>query len=144
MAPFQQSSWNSFDLFRADMSLAPPNQQPAPMSVVTIYSLHPGAGLDFTAAIKKINDALGKADWPKTSSWLELVNGGDTPTFVLLNGRQNWAEFAPREKSVRDVLNDAYGKEATDQIYKTIRDSTAHISTETATFRSDLSYLPGK
>ena len=144
LSPYQQGGWNSFYLNRADISLAPPNQPPAPMTAVTIYALHPGAGPDFTATIKKINDALGKADWPKTSSWLELVNGGDSPTFVLLNGRQNWSDYAPRDKSVRDVLMDAYGKESTDQIYKTIRDSTAHISNETATYRPDLSYVAGK
>ena len=82
------------------------------MTAVTIFVLHPGAGLDFIAAVKKVNDALGKqADWPKTSGWLQLVNGGEGPTFVLLNSRKNWADFAPLPKTTADVLNEAYGKE---------------------------------
>src|SRR5207248_1282931 len=106
-----ESGTNGFYQYRADMSLAPPNQPPSPMTAVTIYVLHPGAAPDFIAAIKKISDALSKqADWPKTSGWLQLVNGGEGPVFVLLNARQNWADFAPLPKSVPDVLNETYGK----------------------------------
>ncbi len=92
-----------------------------------------------------MNDALGKqADWRKTSGWLQLGNGGEGPTFVLLNSRKNWADFAPLPKTTADVLNEAYGKEVSDQIQKTIRDCTAHQYTEAAAYRADLSYVPGK
>jgi hypothetical protein len=47
-------------------------------------------------------------------------------------------------KSVADIVSEAYGKEASDQIQKTIRDSTATLYTEAATFRQDLSYIPAK
>ena len=145
MSPYQQASWNGFYLYRSDMSLGAANRPPTPITAVTIYVLHPGAQNEFTDAIKKINDALGKQpDWPKTSGWLQLVNGGDGPTFVLLNSRQNWADFAPLPKSVADAVNEAYGKEAGDAIFKAIRDSTDHIFTESAAYRPDLGYLPGK
>ena len=131
LGPYIQDTSNGFYLYRADMSLAPPNQPPAPMTAVTIYNLHPGAGPDFIAAIKKINDALGKQpDWPKTSGWLQLVNGGESPSFVLLNARQNWAGFEPLSKSVADVLTEVYGQDGGNQILKTIRDSKigrAHV-----------------
>jgi len=145
MGPYIQQATNGFYLYRADMSLAPPNQPPAPMTAVTIYNLHPGAAPDFIAAVKKINDALAKqADWPKTSGWLQLVNGGESPNFVLLNARQNWAGFEPLPKSVADVLTEVYGQAEGDQILKTIRDSTARLWTETAAYHSDLSYVPAK
>jgi len=74
LTPYVQSGRNGFYVYRSDMSLAPANQPPAPMTAVTVFVLHPGAGPDFIAAIKKVNDALGKqADWPKTSGWLQLV-----------------------------------------------------------------------
>ena len=108
MSPHVQNGRNGFYVYRSDMSLAPANQPAAPMTAVTIFVLHPGAGPDFIAAIKKVNDALGKqADWPKTSGWLQLVNGGEGPTFVLLNSRKNWADFAPLPKTLADVLNDS-------------------------------------
>ena len=145
LGSYSESGTNGFYQYRADMSLAPPNQPPSPMTAVTIYVLHPGAGPDFIAAIKKISDALGKqADWPKTSGWLQLMNGGEGPVFVLLNARQNWADFAPLPKSVPDVLNETYGKAEADATLKTIRDSTARLWTETADYRADLSYIPAK
>jgi len=132
-------------VYRADMSLAPANQPPAAMTSVTVYVLRPGTAPDFTVAIKKINDVLSKqADWPKTSGWLQLVNGGEGPTFVLLTQRKNWGEFAPPPKTPMDLVTEALGKDAADQVFKTIRDSTAHLYTEAATYRPDLSYEPGR
>jgi len=146
IGPTVQGGRNGFNVYRADMSLAPSMANPpSPLTAVTIYVLHPGTAPDFIAAVKKINDALSKqADWPKTSGWLQLMNGGEVPTFVLLNQRKNWADFAPLPKTVIDVVTETYGKEASDEIQKTIRDSTAHILTEAATYREDLSYVPAK
>jgi len=140
-----QGGRNAFYVYRADMSLGAANRPPAAITAVTVYSLRPGTAPDFIDAIKKINDALSKQpDWPKTSGWLQLANGGDVPTFVLLNDRQNWGEFAPRDKSPQDVLTETIGKEAADAVFKTIRESTEHLYTEAATFRSDLTYMPAK
>jgi hypothetical protein len=145
MGPYIESATNGFYVYRADMSLAPPNQPPSPMSAVTIFMLHPGAAPDFIAAIKKINDALSKqADWPKNSGWLQLANGGEGPVFVLVNARQNFADFAPLPKSLADVLEETYGKQEGDAILKTTRDSTARSWTETATYHPELSYVAGK
>jgi hypothetical protein len=145
LTPHVQSGRNGFYVYRADLSLAPPNQPPLPITAVTVYVLRPGTAPDFTAAIKKISDVLNKQpNWPKTSGWLQLVNGGEGPVFVLLSGRKNWADFAPLAKTPMDVVNEALGKEAADAIFKTIRDSTARLFTEAAKYRADLSYEPGR
>jgi hypothetical protein len=145
IGPTVQGGRNGFYVYRADISLGAPNRAPAAITSVTIYNLRPGTAPDFIDAIKKINDALSKQpDWPKTSGWLQLANGGEGPTFVLLNDRQNWGEFAPLPKSPQDVVTETLGKEGADAIFKTIRDSTVHLSTEAATYRSDLSYTPAK
>jgi hypothetical protein len=145
MAPYVQGGSNGFYMYRADMSLGPPNRPPTPRVAVTIYQLKPGATNDFIATIKKINDALSKQpDWPKTSGWLQLLNGGEGPVFVLLNDRQNFAGFEPLPKSVRDALVEAGGEDSANQIMKSIADATAHIWTEEALYRPDLSYVPAK
>lgn len=145
LSPYVGGGRNGFYVYRADMSLGPANQAPPPITAVTVYVLHPGAGPDFIAAIKKINEALGKQpDWPKTSGWLQLANGGEGPTFVLLNNRKNWADFAPLSKTTAEALTEAFGKEVSDQTMKTIRDSTASVYSEAATYHADLSYVPGK
>lgn len=145
MSPHEQATWNGFYLYRSDMSLGAANRPPTPITAVTIYVLHPAAQNEFTDAIKKVEEALAKQpDWPKTSGWLQLLNGGEGPTFVLLNSHQNWADFAPLPKSVADVVNETYGKEAGDAIRKAIRDATDHLFTEAALYRPDLSYSPAK
>lgn len=145
MGPFEQSSSNSFYTYRADLSLAPAGTSPAPMTAVTIFVLHPQSGMAFEDAITKITAALNKQpNWPKTSSWLQLANGGEGPAYVLLNSRQGWADFAPQQKSVRDVVTEAYGKDGADAIYKTLRETVAHTYTQTAVYRADLSYVPAK
>jgi len=145
LTPLVQSGRNSFYVYRADMSLAPPNQPPMPLTFVTVYVLRPGTAPDFIAAIKKISDVLSKQpNWPKTSGWLQLINGGEGPVFVLLSGRKNWADFAPLPKTPLDVVTETLGKEAADPIFQTIRDSTARLITEAAQYRQDLSYEPGR
>jgi hypothetical protein len=145
LTPYVQGGRNGFYVYRADMSLAPPNQPQSPMTAVTVYVLHPGTAPDFVAAMTKIRDVLSKQqDWPKNSGWLQLVNGGEAPTFVLLTSRKNWAEFTPLPKTPLEIATEALGKEAADALAKTIRDSTAHLFTETALYRPDLSYEPGK
>ncbi len=145
MGPTLEENINSFYIYRTDMSLAAPMPSDAAMEAVTIYQLHPFATDDFIGAVKKINDALRKEpNWPKTSAWLQLANGGRGPEFVLINERQGWANYAPLEKSVTDVVTANYGKEGADAIYKTLRDSVAGTWTETAVHRPDLGYEGGK
>jgi hypothetical protein len=104
MGPFQESSTNGFYLYRADLSLASPPNPPAPMTAVTVFVLHPGTQNAFEEAITKINAALNKQpNWPKTSGWLQLANGGEGPTYVLLSSRQGGADYAPLAKTLLDV-----------------------------------------
>jgi hypothetical protein len=143
MGPFLEENDNGFFIYRADMSLAPPNTPPAPMSSVTIYVLHPGMGDDFIGAVKKINEALKKEpSWPKTSGWYQLASGGQAPEFVIVGARQGWADFAPLDKSIRDVVTANYGQETADGIFKTMRDSAEKVIVEADVHRADLSYEP--
>lgn len=145
MGSFEQSGTNSFYLSRADLSLAAPSNPPSPMSAVTIFVLHPQTQTAFEDAVKKITAAINKQpDYPKTSGFLQLANGGEGPTYVLLSQRQGWADFAPPAKTLADVVSEAYGKDGAEAIFKTLRETVAHTYTETAAYRADLSYVPGK
>jgi len=145
MGPFEQSGTNGFYLYRADLSVAPLSNPPAPVTAVTVFTLHPQMQLVFEDAIKKITAAVSKQpDFPKTSGWLQLANGGETPTYVLLSQRQGWADFAPLAKTLSEILTESYGKEGAEAIFKTLREAVAHTYTETASYRADLSYAPSK
>jgi hypothetical protein len=138
---YVQQTWSSFYRYRADLSLGS-SQGPAALSAVYIYRLHRGKTDDFVATVKKVQDALRAAKWPESSAWLELMNGGEGPTFVLLLERKGWADFAPGAKTVFQIVEEAYGKEQADALWKS-RDATiAQSFTEAASYRPDLSYVP--
>ena len=81
-------------------------------------------------------------DEPRANGWYQLVSGGEAPSFVIVGERKSWADFAPLEKSVRDVLTATYGQQTTDATLKAMRDSTERIITEANVYRQDLSYEP--
>jgi hypothetical protein len=140
---YEQQSWSSFYRYRADLSLGS-SQGPAALSAVYIYRLHRGKTDDFIATVKKVQDALRAAKWPENSAWLELMNGGEGPTFVLILERKGWADFAPGAKTVFQIVEEAYGKEQADALWKS-RDATiAQSFTEAASYHPDLSYVPAK
>jgi hypothetical protein len=143
MGPHQGEAWNSFYRYRADLSLGSPGQ-PLPLSAVYIYKLKFGKSDDFAAAVKKINDALQKANWPYKGAWLQLVNGGEAPMFVLVSERKGWADFAMPPKSLQQIVEEAYGKDQADALWKSVDACVAQAFSEAASYRPDLSYVPGK
>ncbi len=52
---------------------------------------------DFIDGVKKVNDRIKKTNFPQAgpSRWYQLVNGGESPHFVLVGDRANWASFQP-------------------------------------------------
>jgi hypothetical protein len=144
MGPYLAEQSSAFYVYRADLSVAPANRPPTRLVGVSIYQLKPGMSDQFTAAVRQIGE-LVKADpsRPKNAGWLDLMNGGPANTYVLLLDRQGWADFAPLDKTNRDLANAAMGKEQADALYKRITDSIESVHTESAMFRPDLSYVPG-
>lgn len=143
MGPYQGEASNSFYRYRADLSIGSPGP-PLPLAAVYIFKLRYGKADDFVGAVSKINDALKKANWPFKGGWLQLVNGGEGPMFVLVSDRKGWAEFAPPTPTLTQVVEQAYGKDQADSIWKTLDACVAQSLTEAASYRPDLSYLGGK
>jgi len=136
------SSITSYYVFRDDLSLTKPPATPAKMRTTATYTLIPEHLADFIDAVKKINAAIQKTNYPtKPSRWYALANGGDAPTFVLLTDRASWSDMEPPEKKLEDALKDAYG-DTGPQVLEQLRKSCRRITTETSVFRADLSYMP--
>jgi hypothetical protein len=132
----------SYYVFRDDLSLSKPPPSPATMRTLTYYSVIPEHANDFIAAVKKINEAVRKANYsPNPSRWYSLANGGDTPSFVQIVDRASWATMEPPEKTLEAVLKDAYG-DSGPQAFDQLRRSCSRIVTELHVYRPDLSYIP--
>lgn len=133
-------SVKAYFVYRDDLSLTKPPSSPAKMRTTATYNVIPERVNDFLDAIKKINAAIQKTNYPvKPSRWYQLANGGDVPTYVLVSDRASWGDMEPPEKKLEDALKEAYGDAgALDQL----RRSCHRIVTEMSVFRADLSYIP--
>jgi len=129
---------------RQDMSLTDMTQMAdePQFSQVTIFTMKPGAAPAFAAAVQKVKEHQIKANRPRNSVWLQLLNGGE-PHFVLIVARKNWADFAgdggPGPRAVTDA---AMGAEASAALWKEFNDSISRSESEVAMFRKDLSSAP--
>ncbi len=135
-----ESTASAYYVFRDDLSQTKPPAVPAKMRTTSTYVVIPEHVNDFTDAIKKINAAIKKTNYPvKPSRWYSLANGGETPTFVLITDRAGWADMEPPEKKMEEMLKEAYGDSTA---VEQLRHSCRKITTELSKFRPDLSYMP--
>ncbi|HET6982024.1 MAG TPA: hypothetical protein VFI53_07780 [Myxococcaceae bacterium] len=144
IGPTLGRSFTSYYLRRGDLSLTPPSATPpTPYSFLTFFLLKPEGVNDFQEAVKKINEGIKKTNWKQQgpSSWYQLVNGGEGPMYVLAGGRDNWAAFAPNEKSLDVMMEEAFGKDGAAILAKA-RNAIRSSRTETIKYRPDLSYVP--
>ncbi len=140
--PYATAGGTSYYVLREDLSLTKPTFPPAKMRTSSYYSVIPEHLNDFTDAIKKINDAIRKTNYPaKPSRWYQLVNGGEVPTFVLISDRATWGDMEPLDKKLEDVLKEAYG-DSGPQALDQLRKSCHKIVSELSVYRADLSYVP--
>jgi hypothetical protein len=142
MGPATAGGGTAYYVYRDDLSQTKPPATPAKMRTTATYSVIPEHLNDFTDAIKKINAAIQKTNYPlKPSRWYSLANGGSVPTFVLVTDRASWADIEPPEKKLEEALKEAYG-DSGPQVLEQLRHSCEHIVSELSVFRPDLSYMP--
>lgn len=142
MAPYSEGADTTYYVFRDDLSLTKPPATPAKMRTTATYILIPEHLNDFIDAVKKVNAAIQKTNYPaKPSRWYQLANGGDAPTFIQVTDRPTWGDMEPPERKLDDMLKEAYG-DSGPQVLDQLRRSTRRIVTEMSVFRPDLSYMP--
>ena len=142
ITPYAAGGGTAYYVYRDDLSLAKPPATPAKMRTTATYHVIPEHLNDFIDAVKKINAAIQKTNYPvKPSRVYQLANGGDAPMFILVTDRASWSDMEPPERKLEDALKEAYG-DSGPQILDQLRRSCHRIVTEMSVFRADLSYLP--
>ena len=116
-------------------------EPPAWVELLT-YQLHFGKSVQFFSALQKFQEALGKAEWPVRYEWLELLNGGEIPLFLLMLPRANWAAFETREEVFEAHLERVYGKSETVALLERFSSTVKSQRRSAARLRPDLSYVP--
>lgn len=138
------SDEQSYYAYRPDLSVAQEVFPPAPLISVTHFMVSPEGINDFLDGVKKVQDGIKKTGYPQAgaSRWYQLVNGGETPHFVLVGDRANWASFQPpTDKTLDSMMEEAYGKEQGAAILSALRKAIRSIQTEALQYRPDLSYV---
>ena len=141
LAPFETHSQLQYYIYRKDLSTAPNDQAPAPLSSITIFEVKPEGVGDFVASIKKINEGIQKTNYGTRSAWYTLANGGQGPQFVLVQERKNFAAMQAQDKSLDAMMKEAFGDEGT-AVLKTLRNSYRSNYSQLLRYRPDLSYVP--
>ena len=143
IGPTLGRAFTSYYVRRADLSLSQPSATQAPYSFLTFFLLKPEGVNDFLDTVKKINEGIKKTNYRQSgpSAWFQLVNGGEGPMYVLAGGRENWAAFAPNEKTLDQMMEEAFGKDQGAAILAKGRNAIRSSRTETIKYRPDLSYV---
>lgn len=141
--PVTEATRSSFWVYRPDLSLSPEGKEPAKYTqVIHFYVKAEGVGA-FTDAIRKINEGLKKTNAAMGNTrWYVMANGDDGPLFALVQERNTWAEFEGPEKSLDELMADAFGKEVTESLMKSARSSYWHTRSFIAQYRPELSSVP--
>ena len=116
---------------------------PAFVEVLT-FRLRYGSAREFNYAIKKINEAINKSDWPIHYGWETTVSGGELGTYILVLPHKNWADFKEPDKSFPAMLEEVYGRVEAGKVLKALTKSVLSESSQILRFRPDLSYIPGQ
>ncbi|HAK55365.1 MAG TPA: hypothetical protein DCP38_07780 [Acidobacteria bacterium] len=126
---------------RPELSRPPEGEMPA-MAIAYYNTLHQGMLGPYSAAVRKINEAITAADWGVGYYRNVIVNSGDDPRVVRWLSRPSWADFESPEPSFPAMLADAYGQEETTAILETLARTVRDSRSEIWAYRADLSYVP--
>lgn len=142
--PYLDADWESYYRYLPSLSLAPKDGfSPSAKLAVTRWLLKQEDVETFLAAQAKIKDALAKAGYLGHLRWFQLVNGGETPQFLMLVDCDNWASYEHSlDENLGSTMEKAYGKDQAASIMQDVRRAVRSQYVETWQYRPDLSFLP--
>ncbi len=108
----------------------------------TYYYVEPEGVSRFEAGVKQTTEIAAKAQFPRTASWFQLVNGGEGPAFYLSQPRWTWADFEPPVPALATVVDEALGKPLADELRHSTSSAVRYTVTEILKARPELGYEP--
>jgi len=108
------------------------------------YDIKPTLIADFNEVKRKIHKAVVEADFPVYYSWEIVRSGGTVPAAYLIIFHRNWADMASPEKSLAQVLVEAYGAEEARALFDKFYNSVSKVESSLHKYLPHLSYNGGK
>jgi len=112
------------------------DRKPSATIQVTHFHLRPGSEARFEQALSVLHQVLSAKTMAPTHTWYRLVTGGDTPQYMLMVARENWASFDRFDDGIASLL---VGNEPA---LRDFAESVQSSSTESWRYRQELSRLP--
>ncbi len=109
---------------------------------ISIYQLYYGKKAQFYAALREFRHAMARTGSGQRFEWFELRSGGDTPQFMLLVPRDNWAAFDFSATDFQERLEKVLGKRKANRVFEQFTSSVKSHQRSAARLRLDLSLLP--
>lgn len=144
LTPFAAQTRGSIWMYMSEVSRPPSDTNPSKMVEVIHFMLNSGGDSDFEYAVGKITEAINKTNWPAHYFWYSLVNGGQTPHYVLVIPHDSWADMADLDPSFPVMLEKGLGRHEARELISDLDKSTRSEWSEVLVYRPDLSYIPGK
>jgi hypothetical protein len=141
--PYLDAEPESYYRYLPNLSLAPKDGfSPSAKLAVTRWLLKQEDVERFIAAQSRIKNALEKAEYSGRLRWYQLVNGGETPQFLMLVDRDNWAAYEHAfDENLDDIMEKTYGKDRAASIIGDVRRAVRSQYVETWQYRPDLSFV---
>lgn len=142
--PYLEAEWESYYRYLPQLSLAPEaGFSPSSKLAVFRFVLKPGEVNSFLLAQTRIRNALMKAGDRGTVRWYELITGGESPQFLMLADRADWASYEKAgTEDVDGVLRKIHGEQQTAAVLRDIHHAVLSKYVETWQYRPDLSFVP--
>lgn len=143
VGPYVQSMQTEHYVYHADISNVPADLPPREFSITEMIEVRIGRERQFVDAITKIDQAIKQTRWPNYYEWYELDYGGNQPTYARVRLLWSWDDLTPAETSLREVLEQAYGRREAARIAEAFNQSVSRRYNRTAMLKRELFYIPG-
>jgi len=145
LLPYTEAPMRSMWRYRPELSRPTPADKGEPKYYSgTYYYLKPEAVSQFEDGLKQMRAVAEKAQYPRTSSWFQLVNGGEGPAFYQEMPRWSWADFEAPTPTLASLTDEALGKPLADSLRHSLSSSVRYTVSEMTKARPDLGYEPAK
>lgn len=138
VAPFATPSWRAVYRLRPELSTGQPLEKkaPTPLVEVTHVAIEPGFQRQFEELLAAVRSDLARAKPAVVLTAYELISGGEQPSYMVMVARSGWASYDTLAPTA-DLISRS--PRATNAIDGGRRPMIKRISTETWSYRSDLS-----
>lgn len=111
------------------------------LAEVVHYQLHFGKTAQFHETLPKFAGMMEKFKPSVRFEWFEVLEGGETPAFVMIAPRTNWAAFQILKESIMVQMIQLMGKQRAMAALERLSAAVKSQRRDLVRLRQDLSYL---